>query len=138
MMTRRVLLLLVVLFAVNSPVRTEDVDPSGIYRCEGKSAEGRSYQAVVEIKKNGDTYLLRWVTPQGIAHVGVGVIDGKNLSVGFFGETVGVVVYAIESSEKLSGHWTVLQAQGAVFRETLTRWHEGEPLFRSRPRGPEL
>ena len=73
-MIRRILLLLVVVFAVTSPVRTEEVDPSGIYRCEGKSAEGRPYQAVVEIKKSGETYLLRWVTPQGVAHVGVGVI----------------------------------------------------------------
>ena len=137
-MLRRLLVLLFVVVAVTAPVGTQNLDPSGIYRCEGKSAEGKAYQAVVEIKKNGETYLLRWVTPEGVAHIGVGVIEGKNLSVGFFGATVGVVVYAIEGSEKLSGQWTVLQAEGVVYRETLTRWHEGQPLFRPRPSGPEL
>jgi hypothetical protein len=135
---RHILLLLLVVIGASAPVHTQNLDPSGIYRCEGKSAEGRPYQAVVEIKKNGETYLLRWVTPEGVAHIGVGVVDGKNLSVGFFGSTVGVVVYAIEGSEKLTGQWTVLQANGVVYRETLTRWHEGEPLFPRRPSGPEL
>jgi phosphohistidine phosphatase SixA len=135
---RRILVLLFVVIAATAPVRTQHVDPSGIYRCEGKSAEGRPYQAVVEIKKNGDTYLLAVGHARSVAHVGIGVIEGKNLSVGFFGATVGVVVYAMEGSEKLNGQWTVLQAEGAVYRETLTRWHEGEPMFRPRPSGPEL
>jgi hypothetical protein len=138
MMVRRVFLLLFGVIAATAPVRTQSVDPSGIYRCEGTSADGKPYQAVVEIKKNGGAYLLRWVTPGGMAHIGVGVVEGKSLSVGFFGATVGVVVYQIEGSEKLSGQWTVLQADGEVFRETLTRWHEGEPMFQPLPTGPVL
>ena len=88
LMKRFALLVLLALDIANAPVNVQSsVDPSGAYRCDGVSPDGQTYRAAVQIDKNGDTFIVRWLTPRGIVNVGVGVIKGNSLSVGYVGST---------------------------------------------------
>ena len=107
-------------------------DPSGAYRCDGVSPNGKSYLAAVQIVRNGDTYIVKWLTPDGLVNLGVGFVSDKTLSVGYVGSTAGVVVYTIDG-KRLTGKWTDIGTTGQVFKETLTRLAEGETIVM--PRG---
>jgi hypothetical protein len=121
--------LFVALVAV-APVKVQSTpDPTGVYRCDGTSPDGQSYRAAVQIVRNGDTFLVRWLTPEGVANIGVGVVSGSTLSVGYIGTTAGVVVYKMDDAKRLIGEWTDLEAIGKVHKETLTRLADGEKIF---------
>ena len=127
-MKRYALFVTVAVLAATSPARVQSLaDPSGGYRCDGVSPDGKSYRAAVEIVRNGDTYIVKWLTPRGIVNVGVGFVSGNTLSVGYVGVTAGVVVYTLEGKQ-LSGKWTDVDASGRVYKETLTRLAEGEKV----------
>ncbi len=51
---------------------------------------------------------MQWLTPKGVVNVGVGVINGNTLSVGYVGTTAGVVVY------KLNGNKELAQGNGPI------------------------
>jgi hypothetical protein len=128
-MIRRALLILLVALATTAPAKMQALDPSGTYRCDGTSPDGRTYQGVVQIVRNGEAYLLRWVTPGGVANIGVGVMTGNTLSVAFFGRSSGVIAYALDGNKRLAGEWTDLGAGGQLYKETLTKLAEGERVF---------
>lgn len=135
-MKRFVLLLIIVMLAAIAPVKVQStLDPSGAYRCDGVSPEGKNYRAAVQIVRNGDTYLVKWLTPRGVVNVGVGFITGNTLSVGYVGATAGVVVYHIDGKQ-LTGEWTDIEASGQVYKETLTRLADGEKIVLPRGGGP--
>ena len=118
---------LVVLAAI-APVSVQsNPDPSGDYRCDGVSPEGKSYRAAVQIVRNGDTYVVKWLTPRGVVNVGVGFITHDALSVGYLGSSAGVVVYRFEGNQ-LTGQWTDIDASGHVYKETLTKLADGEKI----------
>lgn len=126
---------LVVLVAM-TPVNVQSsVDPSGAYRCDGVSPDGKSYRAAVHIVRNGDTYVVRWLTPRGIVNVGVGFVTGNTLSVGYVGASAGVAVYHLDGNQ-LTGDWTDIEASGHVYKETLTKLADGEKIVL--PRGGPL
>ena len=102
-------------------------DPSGAYRGDGVSPDGRDYQVAVHIVRNGDTYVVKWLTPRGLVNVGVGFVSGNTLSVGYVGATAGVVVYTIDGKH-LTGKWTDIEASGHTYKETLTKLAEGETI----------
>jgi hypothetical protein len=141
-MKRYALLLLLALVVasarvhVQSPASTPAVDPSGAYRCDGVSPEGLKYRAAVHIAKNGETYVVQWLTPKGVVNVGIGVINGNTLSVGYVGTTAGVVVYKLNGTKEMTGEWTDLEAGGQVYTETLTRLADGEKIVMPRGGGP--
>jgi hypothetical protein len=135
-MKRFALLVLLALLIASASVHVQSsVDPSGAYRCDGVSPDGQAYRAAVHIAKTGDTYIVQWLTPRGVVNVGIGVINGNTLSVGYVGTTAGVVVYKLGSKE-LSGEWTDLEASGQVYKETLTRLAEGEKVVMPKTGGP--
>ena len=107
-------------------------DPSGAYRCDGVSPDGKTYVAAVQIVRNGDTYVVKWLTPRGLVNVGVGFVSGNTLSVGYVGATAGVVVYNLEGKQ-LKGTWTDIDASGHTYKETLTKLSDGETIVM--PRG---
>lgn len=136
-MKRFSLLILIVFVAGIAPVKVQTpVDPSGAYRCDGVSPDGQTYRAAVEIVRNGDTYIVRWLTPRGVVNVGVGVLKNNTLSVGYIGASAGVVVYKLDGNKQLSGEWTDLDASGHVYTETLTRLNDGEKIVMPKPSGP--
>ena len=77
--------------------------------------------AAVHIVRNGDTYVVKWLTPRGLVNVGVGFVSGNKLSVGYVGATAGVVVYNIDGAQ-LTGEWADIAASGHVYKETLRSW----------------
>jgi hypothetical protein len=127
-MKRCALLVLVVVLAAMAPVRVQSsLDPSGAYRCDGVSPDGKSYRAAVHIVRNGDTFVVKWLTPRGVVNVGVGFVKGNTLSVGYVGATAGVVVYHLDGTQ-LTGEWTDIEASGHVYKETLTKLADGEKI----------
>ncbi len=136
-MKRFALIILLALVVAIAPVKVQTtVDPSGAYRCDGVSPDGQTYRAAVHIVRNGDTYIVRWLTPRGIVNVGVGVLNGDTLSVGYVGASAGVVVYKLDGNKQLSGEWTDLDASGHVYTETLTKLGDGERIVMPPAAGP--
>lgn len=129
------LILVVVLAAVKTVAAQSSPDPSGAYRCDGVSADGKSYRAAVQIVRNGDTYVVKWLTPRGVVNVGVGFVTGNTFSVGYVGASAGVVVYHLEG-DHLTGDWTDIESSGHVYKETLTKLAEGETI--TLPKGGPL
>ena len=135
-MKRCALLVLVVMLAVMAPVAVQSSpDPSGAYQCDGVSPDGKSYRAAVHIARNGDTYVVTWLTPRGVVNVGVGFVSGNTLSVGYIGTSAGVAVYRLDG-DHLTGNWTDINASGHVYKETLTKLAEGQTI--ALPKGGPL
>jgi hypothetical protein len=121
-----------------------DADLAGVYACEGTRPDGVEYSGTVEIVRNEGTYQLLWTLPPHEQYIGIGIRNGDVLAVSYFGGMPGLVVYRLEQGDKgprLVGQWTVVDADGQVFPETLTRVAAGDaPAFapshprpRSRP-----
>ena len=130
------MLVVVAVLAALAPVRVQSTaDPSGAYRCDGVSPDGNPYRAAVQIVRNGDTYIVRWLTPRGLVNVGVGFVKDNTLSVGYVGASAGVVVYHFEGKQ-MTGDWTDIEAGGQVYKETLTKLDDGETITLPKPGGP--
>ena len=103
---------------------TTAADLDGVYNCEGMRPDGAVYRGLVHIVHHNGTYELLWTFSSTEQHVGFGIMTGDVLSVSYFGGELGIVAYKVEQSEKgprLVGQWTVPEADGQVFAETLTR-----------------
>lgn len=100
---------------------SSEVDLSGVYECNGVGPEGDPYKGVVEIVRKDKMYWVQWtLSPQDVNH-GFGIIQGDMFAVTFFGGTAGVALYKIEAGSRLVGQWTIVDAEGGVFPETLTK-----------------
>ena len=117
---------------------TPDIDITGIYECEGTTANGSPYKGTVEIVRNNGTYEVLWVFGPREQYLGFGVVNENVLAVSVLAGMPGVVAYKIEKSDKgsrLLGQWTVPNAEGRVFTETLTK--VGNARERPKPSKPE-
>lgn len=117
---------------------TPNSDITGIYECEGTTANGSPYKGTVEIARNNGTYEVLWVFGPREQYLGFGVINENVLAVSVLAGMPGVVAYKIEKSDKgsrLVGQWTVPNAEGRVFTETLTK--VGETPERPKQAKPE-
>lgn len=99
-------------------------DFSGKYLADGVSNGGRGYKAMVEITREGDVYQVIWVMGPSEGYMGVGMLEGDALCVGWsIGEVPGVVVYKPDTAaenKKLIGRWTAPGSKGQTYTETLT------------------
>ena len=99
----------------------QDVALDGVYRSEGVNPDGTKYRGTVEIAKDDQTYLVRWLARQ-VTSIGIGIIRGDVLAVSYYtGTNIGVALYHIEKGPRLTGEWTVLGADGQRYPETLTK-----------------
>jgi hypothetical protein len=99
-------------------------DLNGTYLCEGTRPDGADYKGTVRIVRHNGAYQLVWNVGREEQHLGIGILNGDVLAVSYFGGAPGVVAYRVERAEKgvrLVGQWTVANAGGEVFGETLTR-----------------
>jgi hypothetical protein len=98
----------------------EKVDIAGSYEAKGINPNGGTYEATVEIKKNGDTYTIKWdITGANETYEGIGILEGDVLSVSYkSGDATGVVAYKV-SKGKLDGKWS--PGDGKVYTETLKK-----------------
>src|SRR5688500_8643871 len=109
--------------AENAPKPAATAKPrdfSGKYLAEGSNNGGRNYKAMVEITREGDVYQVLWVLGPREAYMGVGLIEGDALCVGWAtGQVPGLVVYKPGNEGKLVGRWTAPGSEGKTFKETL-------------------
>jgi hypothetical protein len=116
-------------------------DITGLYECEGTTANGAPYHGTVEIVRNNSTYEVLWTLGPREQYLGFGVVNENVLAVSVLAGMPGVVAYKIERSDKgarLVGQWTVPNAEGRVFSETLTRVANGSaPQAKPKPRAVE-
>jgi hypothetical protein len=93
----------------------------GVYRSEGVNPDGTKYRGTVEIAKDDQTYLVRWLARQ-VTSIGIGIVRGDVLAVSYYtGTNIGIALYHIEKGPRLTGEWTVLGADGQRYPETLTK-----------------
>lgn len=93
----------------------------GVYRSEGVNPDGTKYRGTVEIAKDDQTYLVRWLARQ-VTSIGIGIVRGDVLAVSYYtGTNIGIALYHIEKGPRLTGEWTVLGADGLRYPETLTK-----------------
>ena len=136
-MTRALLACLVIVGLVGysaAASETAESDLVGVYSCEGMNPDKTTYEGIVEIVKNRDTYLVRWTMQDNSRVVGVGIFTGGMLSVSYFGGTPSLVVYTVGEGGRLDGKWTAGGAQGQIFTETLTKMPEGAPKPDKQPK----
>jgi hypothetical protein len=99
-------------------------DFSGKYLADGVSNGGRGYKAMVEILREGEVYQVVWALGPNEGYMGIGMVEGEALCVGWsIGQVPGVVVYkpdTKEGSKKLVGRWTAPGSRGKTYTETLT------------------
>lgn len=103
---------------------TSAADLNGTYLCEGTRPDGAVYRGTVSIVRHNGTYQLLWSVGDEEQYLGIGILNGDVLAVSYFGGAPGVVAYRVEqaaTSARLVGQWTVANAGGQVFGETLTR-----------------
>lgn len=99
----------------------QDIALDGVYRSEGVNPDGTKYRGTVEIAKDDQTYLVRWLARQ-VTSIGIGIVRGDVLAVSYYtGTNIGVALYRIEKGPRLTGEWTVLGADGQRYPETLTK-----------------
>jgi hypothetical protein len=102
----------------------------GQYKCVGESNNGKEYQGVVEITKDGDCYKFKWQIGKE-TYTGVAILEGNILSVANrlegTDEYTGIVVYKIEKGGKLTGKWTGTGLKGKIYTETLTLQKPDKP-----------
>jgi len=119
----------------------EKHDLAGVYACTGTSPGGRSYRAIVTIVGQGNVYRLRWTFAGEQGNLGIGIVHGNTLSVSYHsGRSNGIVVYDINEPKELVGEWTVVGADGVIFKETLTKLpasYEGQQPRLPQPRSPQ-
>jgi hypothetical protein len=103
----------------------------GVYVARGVDYDGHEYRRVVDIEQHGDRFTVMWVEARVVgeavilkpAWVGIGIATGDALSVSFIAEGVlGIIVYRLaEDEQRLSGRWTLVGDDEAVYVETLIR-----------------
>jgi hypothetical protein len=101
----------------------------GVYTIVGKIGDDE-YTGAVVIRKRGEAYLFQSITGTETeeghslgATVGVGLLDGKKLSVSWKSSTgmIGVTVYEVMKDGALAGRWISLPGAEEARTERLTR-----------------
>ena len=105
----------------------------GTYLAVGANSDGSRYEAVVQIAKHGQSFVVVTIVPdlsgeeEGVpprlASIGIGILNGDVLAVSDYGpDKARVVSYRIEDGgRRLAGRWTALDGDGTVHEETLTK-----------------
>jgi len=131
--TRRFALGMLAIVAIGVVPASATAQPEfeGVYIARGVDADGLEYRRAVTIERDGDKFAVTWVAARVVGEamileplwVGVGVAIGDMLAVSFVAsDTFGIMVYQAGSdTEQLSGRWAVVDDEGIVHAETLTR-----------------
>jgi hypothetical protein len=103
----------------------------GIYIARGIDLDGIQYHRAVEIEREGDRFVVIWMSPQIVAEtlrleltsIGVGIASGNVLAVSYsVGLSVGVIVYEFsQDGQELVGRWTVEGDDAEIRSEILVR-----------------
>ena len=134
-----------VLIAVAAPAARAAEGPrlDGMYLSKGLNPDGTEYRGVVDVARQGDSFVVTWMIPYTDGEtillvptaVGIGILEGGMLAVSYYGSKMaGIVLYRIEDDgRRLAGRWVVAGGDGGVYSETLTK----VPMEVSEPEVPE-
>ncbi|MHB8628813.1 MAG: WD40 repeat domain-containing protein [Aggregatilineales bacterium] len=81
----------------------------GSYNVTGTLQNGTAYKGTATIEKTGSTYQVTWTT--GNPYVGVGIVRGNVLGVGFGAQGCGIAVYQGQADGSLDGQWGLIGQQ---------------------------
>jgi hypothetical protein len=119
------------LVAAPASVAAQGAKIDGMYRSHGKNPDGSEYRGFVEVVRNGDSFVVSWLSPERSnqavritrTSVGVGILQGDVLAVSYTASRVpAIATYRVEAGgERLIGQWTVLNGRGSVYIETLEK-----------------
>lgn len=114
---------------------SEVIDPRGVWALEGRNPDGTPYRGRVQVKEQGNGYLVRWQTGPDQAFVGFGLRSGDSFAVAFTddGRLQGMAIYGMENPDELGGIWSYL-SRGDLGAEVWTRI-SGPDEDKSAPQG---
>ena len=100
------LIIVVVALALNAG--TAEAGPEGRYNISGANpGGGGTYRGTVRVTARGDAFDVTWRIG-GQRYSGIGVFDGKVLSVAYYGSNLtGVAVYKAQTDGSFRGVWAV-------------------------------
>jgi hypothetical protein len=121
---------MLLLAAITIPAAAEGpTDLDGVYESRGTNPDGTEYRGAVHILRQGDRFLVAWMTPRAageallleLTSVGVGIRTGDTLAVSYVtGKALGVAAYQIGHDGQLVGRWTTA-GDDTVHAEILTK-----------------
>ena len=134
---------------LTSPALAAEQELEGTYLAKGVNAGGSEYDALVEIVRHRDVFILMTMVPDRsgeemqvrLVSMGIGVVNGGVLAVSEFGpEMTRIVSYRVEDGgRRLVGRWTSVDGDGTVCDETLTRLPDTpKPSKNDRPERRDL
>jgi hypothetical protein len=111
----------VVSLAFAAPLAAQEArSVTGVYACEGVSADGR-YRAMLELVQHGDQVHARWTFAEGLQVLGIGLVRNGVVAISYSGPVaVGLVVYEVENGAISVGDWITPASQG-VYREWVLK-----------------
>ncbi|HEY1304263.1 MAG TPA: hypothetical protein VGF24_11970 [Vicinamibacterales bacterium] len=129
---------------VTSTAVAGEPELEGTYLARGVNADGSGYDALVEIVRYGDSFIVATMIPDTsgdemqvtLASIGIGILNGGVLAVSDYGpDGARVASYRIEDrGRRLAGRWTWVDGDGKVYEETLTKLPDApEPSKNGRP-----
>ena len=112
------------------PMSAESEAPlDGWYIAEGFDADGTRYRALVELRRDAQSYRVTMFVSQPsdatepeLAAIGVGLQSNGMLAVNYFTpDHARLAMYRIEERGRLIGQWILVGEDGTAHAETLTR-----------------
>jgi hypothetical protein len=95
-------------------------DLPGMYRVEGKNADGSAYAGTAQIVATSEVTCRITCKTGSTASEGICMRNGNSFAAGYvLGDSIGLVVYKIMDDGTLEGAWTIAD-DGGVGEEILT------------------
>jgi hypothetical protein len=127
---RRTALALILASLAVAPMRAESESTlDGWYIAEGSDTDGTRYRALVELRRDAQSYRVTMFVSQPsdatepeLAAIGVGLQSSGMLAVNYYTpDYARLAMYRIEGRGRLSGLWILVGGDGTAYAETLTR-----------------
>jgi hypothetical protein len=127
---RRTALALVLASLAVVPVIAESASTlDGWYVAEGVDIDGTHYRALVELRRDAQSYRVTMFVSQSsdptepeLAAIGIGLQSGAMLAVTYYTpDHARLALYRVEGRGRLIGQWILVGGDGSAHAETLTR-----------------
>jgi hypothetical protein len=127
--TGRLTLLALVLASLAIVPMSAESTLDGWYIAEGSDIDGTPYRALVELRREAQTYRVTMflsqqsdATEPELAAIGVGLQSNGMLAVNYYTpDHARLAMYRIEGRGRLIGQWIFVGGDGTAHTETLTR-----------------
>ncbi len=90
-------------FGSEKAVKFEGHNFDGKYKVTGTATDGKAYEGIIDVSKNGSGYQFKWQTGNNL--FGCGILQGNRAAIGFGGRQCSFALYKVMSGRSLDGHW---------------------------------